>query len=87
MLFGAERERRLAATLAGFGASVLLVAADGEPAPAGVTDLALPAAAELALPVLQILPAQLLVHELAARRGLPVADLRRSQDDTKLEAA
>jgi glucosamine--fructose-6-phosphate aminotransferase (isomerizing) len=86
-VFGSARERRLAATLAGFGAAVVLASADGEPAPSGVHAFALPAVGELALPVLEILPAQLLVHELASRRGLPVADLRRSQDDTKLEAA
>jgi hypothetical protein len=38
----------------------------------------------VAAPILQILPVQLLVDEVAARRGLSIGELRRHQDDTKV---
>ena len=44
----------------------------------------LPSVAPLAAPILQILPAQLLVEHVAGLRGLPIGELRRHQDDTKV---
>ena len=80
VIFGRERERSLAASMASFGARVMLVGdrgADGN----GVT---LPEVPPVAAPILQILPVQLLVDEVAARRGLSIGELRRHQDDTKV---
>jgi fructoselysine-6-P-deglycase FrlB-like protein len=79
-VFGAGRERRLAETLAGYGAPVALI---GAAAP-GVHAFIPPPTGALAAPVLQILPVQLIVMRLAASRGLPIDGLRRQQDDTKL---
>jgi glutamine---fructose-6-phosphate transaminase (isomerizing) len=79
-VFGAGRERRLAETLAGYGAPVALI---GAAAP-GVHAFMPPPTGELAAPVLQILPVQLIVMRLAASRGLAIDGLRRQQDDTKL---
>ncbi len=80
IIFGRERERSLAREMASFGARVALVGDrnDGEP---GVR---LPEVPPIAAPILQILPVQLLVSELAARRGLTIGELRRHQDDTKV---
>ena len=71
VLFGAEREQRLARTLAGYGATVATI---GQGADFLVESD----------PILQILPMQLLVAEVAALRGLPVEALAREQDDTKV---
>jgi glucosamine--fructose-6-phosphate aminotransferase (isomerizing) len=79
-VFGTGRERRLAETLAGYGAPVALIGS----AARGVHAFPLPPTAELAAPVLQILPVQLVVMRLAATRGLAIDGLRRQQDDTKL---
>jgi hypothetical protein len=38
----------------------------------------------VAAPILQILPVQLVVDEVAGRRGLTIGELRRHQDDTKV---
>jgi glucosamine--fructose-6-phosphate aminotransferase (isomerizing) len=73
VLFGAEREQRLARTLAGYGATVATI---GQGADFLVESD----------PILQILPMQLLVAEVAALRGLPVEALAREQDDTKVAA-
>jgi glucosamine--fructose-6-phosphate aminotransferase (isomerizing) len=82
-VFGAGRERRLAQALASYGAAVALVGHEAAPAP-GVRAFPLPQAEPLAMPVLEILPVQLVVLRLAAARGLDIAGLRRRQDDTKL---
>jgi glucosamine--fructose-6-phosphate aminotransferase (isomerizing) len=84
-VFGAGRERRLARTLASYGARVALIGAGDAPV-AGVESFPLPVVAEHAAPVLAILPVQLVVLRLAARRGLAIDGLRRAQDDTKLSA-
>ena len=84
-VFGDGRERGLAAALASYGAAVALVGRGRAP-DARVVAFALPDASPLAAPVLQILPAQLVVLALAAGRGLAVAELRHRQDDTKLIA-
>jgi fructoselysine-6-P-deglycase FrlB-like protein len=84
-VFGDGRERRLAESLASYGAAVALVGTAAPPA-APIVSFGLPRVALLATPLLAILPVQLVVLAMAAARGLPVAGLRRSQDDTKLEA-
>ena len=86
IVFGGERERTLAAELTSYGATALLI---GEAdAVSGATDVAgvftLPAASPTAAPILQILPVQLLAERVAAVRGLPIGELRRSQRDTKV---
>ncbi len=80
VIFGRERERSLAASMASFGARVLLVGDRN----AGVPGVLLPEVPPIAAPILQILPVQLLVDEVAARRGLSIGELRRHQDDTKV---
>jgi glutamine---fructose-6-phosphate transaminase (isomerizing) len=80
VIFGRERERSLAASMASFGARVMLVGDRNAEVP-GVT---LPEVPPIAAPILQILPVQLLVDEVAARRGLSIGELRRHQDDTKV---
>jgi glucosamine--fructose-6-phosphate aminotransferase (isomerizing) len=84
VLFGGEREQSLATELVSFGATVALLSdAPG----GGVSDEAtieLPPVPELAAPILQILPVQLLVDRVAALRGLEIGKLRRQQDDTKV---
>jgi glucosamine--fructose-6-phosphate aminotransferase (isomerizing) len=85
VIFGRERERSLAESMTSFGAQVLLV---GDHAQAGGDGgermLALPEVPAVAAPILQILPVQLLVDEVAGRRGLTIGELRRHQDDTKV---
>jgi glucosamine--fructose-6-phosphate aminotransferase (isomerizing) len=85
IVFGAAREARLAADLRSFGAEVALI---GEPGVVGGDPggLAIAPASELARPILEILPVQLLAERVARRRGLPIGELRRSQDDTKATA-
>jgi glucosamine--fructose-6-phosphate aminotransferase (isomerizing) len=80
VIFGRERERSLAASMASFGARVLLVGDRN----ADVPGVLLPEVPPIAAPILQILPVQLLVNEVAARRGLSIGELRRHQDDTKV---
>ncbi len=86
IVFGGGRERELAATLSGLGACVALIGeAEIVAGEAGVAAVvALPATAPLAAPILQILPVQLLAERVAAIRGLPIGELRRSQPDTKV---
>jgi glucosamine--fructose-6-phosphate aminotransferase (isomerizing) len=85
IVFGAEREARLAADLRSFGAEVVLVGERGVAGgdPGGLT---IPPARALARPILEILPVQLLAERVARRRGLPIGELRRSQGDTKVTA-
>ena len=84
VIFGRGRERALAGEMASYGAQVALVSdqrgADGD----GVTGFELPEVPAVAAPILQILPIQLLVDEVAGRRGLTIGELRRHQDDTKV---
>jgi glucosamine--fructose-6-phosphate aminotransferase (isomerizing) len=80
VIFGRERERSLAESMASFGAHVMLVGDRTADVP-GVT---LPEVSPIAAPILQILPAQLLVDEVATLRGLTIGELRRHQDDTKV---
>jgi glutamine---fructose-6-phosphate transaminase (isomerizing) len=78
IVFGAQREQELAAQLASFGATVALIG----PLPEALIEL--PDVPDLVAPILQILPVQLLVDHVAARRGLEVGTLRRQQHDTKV---
>ncbi len=84
VIFGGEREARMARDVESFGARVAFIT-DGA-SEHGVLDgaLTLPRTRPLTLPVLQILPAQLLVDHVARRRGLEIGELRRHQDDTKV---
>lgn len=86
VVFGRGRERALADAMASFGAQVALIgdtAADATGG-AGVRAFPLPQVPPVAAPILQILPVQLLVDEVADRRGLTIGELRRHQDDTKV---
>jgi glucosamine--fructose-6-phosphate aminotransferase (isomerizing) len=80
VVFGRERERSLAESMASFGAEVLLVGDRNDDVPG----VALPEVPPIAAPILQILPVQLLVDEVADQRGLTIGELRRHQDDTKV---
>ncbi len=84
---GRARELALAHEMASFGAQVALVSDHGpavDGAGAGVTVFVVPTVPAVAAPILQILPVQLLVDEVAGRRGLTIGELRRHQDDTKV---
>jgi glucosamine--fructose-6-phosphate aminotransferase (isomerizing) len=81
VVFGRTRERALAAAMASFGAQVALVSDHGGE---GLAGFELPEVPPVAAAILQILPVQLLVDEVASRRGLTIGDLRRHQDDTKV---
>jgi glucosamine--fructose-6-phosphate aminotransferase (isomerizing) len=84
VIFGRARERALAREMASFGAQVALISDQGGAGGDGVTLLELPEVQAVAAPILQVLPVQLLVDEVAARRGLTIGELRRHQDDTKV---
>ncbi len=84
IVFGREREHGLAAALASFGAEVALLTDTRVDDAAGATVLDLPTVADLAAPILQILPIQLLADHVARLRGLEIGRLRRHQHDTKV---
>jgi fructoselysine-6-P-deglycase FrlB-like protein len=84
IVFGREREHVLAHSLAGYGAVTLLITDRLAADPSGATVIKLPEVAPLAAPILQIMPVQLLVERVAARRGLAIGPLTRQQDDTKV---
>jgi glutamine---fructose-6-phosphate transaminase (isomerizing) len=85
VIFGRGRERALAGEMASHGARVVLVSDQSAVAGGnGVSVLELPEAPAVAAPILQILPVQLLVDEVAGQRGLTIGELRRHQDDTKV---
>jgi glucosamine--fructose-6-phosphate aminotransferase (isomerizing) len=82
VVFGGEREHGLAHELASFGATVALIT---DRAGSGLdATIQLPHAPDLAAPILQILPIQLLIDHVAPLRGLEVGALRRQQHDTKV---
>ncbi|CAM5415395.1 SIS domain-containing protein OS=Streptomyces alboniger OX=132473 GN=CP975_23865 PE=4 SV=1 [Streptomyces alboniger] len=86
VLFGQDREIRLARYLAGRGVpTVLITPAVVAPEP-GLTVLTVPTDAAVSAAVLEILPAQLLAGELAAARGLGIDGFIHHQDDTKIES-
>ncbi|HET6211471.1 MAG TPA: hypothetical protein VFE14_01225 [Micromonosporaceae bacterium] len=85
LVFGAGRHMALAAELAGYGATVILVTDEPGKLPraTNLVPLRLPALPGLAGCVLDIVPVQLAVAELAARRGTPIG-LLHMPADTKL---
>src|SRR5207248_7077047 len=83
LVFGAGTEAQLAAELAGWGASVVLVtSADEPPATPGLTVVRVPALPGLAATVLDILPVQTAAAALAERNGWTIA-LHHMPADTK----
>ncbi|MGO9972508.1 MAG: SIS domain-containing protein [Solirubrobacteraceae bacterium] len=83
LLFGDERELSLSRALVGYGATVAVVTATPGAESPGADLFLIPEVSDLATPILEILPVQLLVDHLARAKGLPADGLRRSQDDTK----
>jgi glutamine---fructose-6-phosphate transaminase (isomerizing) len=84
LLFGAERELELGASLAGWGARVCVITSAARSAPpAGMQVVATAAVPELAAPILEIAPVQLAVADAGAALGLPLGELERQQSDTK----
>jgi glucosamine 6-phosphate synthetase-like amidotransferase/phosphosugar isomerase protein len=49
-----------------------------------VNSIGIPRVADLAAPILEILPVQLLADQIAHLRGLEIGKLRRQQADTKV---
>ncbi|HEY2770566.1 MAG TPA: SIS domain-containing protein [Solirubrobacteraceae bacterium] len=84
VVFGGERERDLAAELVSFGAPVALISDRAGAAASRAATVQLPRITELAAPILQILPVQLLIDRLAEARGIAIGDLHRRQHDTKV---
>jgi glucosamine--fructose-6-phosphate aminotransferase (isomerizing) len=84
VVFGRQREHDLAAELATYGASVALLTDAPAGDPPGVGVIELPRVPDLAAPILQIMPVQLLVDHVARLRGLTIGKLRRHQHDTKV---
>jgi glutamine---fructose-6-phosphate transaminase (isomerizing) len=85
VVFGGERERDLAAELVSFGAAVALISDRAGAAGSGAATVQLPPVPELAAPILQIIPVQLLIERLAEMRGITIGDLHRQQHDTKVD--
>jgi fructoselysine-6-P-deglycase FrlB-like protein len=86
LIFGDDREVRLAQDVSSLGCPTLLVTTREVEAGGGLHVLRLPRVSPLAAAVLQILPVQLLAWRLASGRGLAVDGFRYQQDDTKLAA-
>ena len=86
LLFGGARELELAGALSGYGAAASVVTAEQGQAPFGAHVIRIAEVAELAAPILQIIPVQLAVGAAAAALGLPVQELTRQQPDTKVAA-
>lgn len=84
VVFGRERELELAAELESFGASVMLITDERSAAPPGVHAIEIHRVSDLAAPILQILPVQLLIDDVARVRGREIGKLRRPQLDTKV---
>ena len=90
LIIGGAREARLAASLAGTGARILLITAldDAQTAAAravGVTVFRVPRGDDAALGLLGILPLQTISGALAEAAGLPDGEFRFHQDDTKVD--
>lgn len=84
VLFGSGREVRLARDLASYGTAVLLITtASVEPAE-NLLVLSIPKLPNMLLPVLEILPMQLITHRMAQAQGLAADGFRNRQEDTKL---
>ncbi|KGM35398.1 SIS domain-containing protein [Inquilinus limosus] len=84
ILFGDGREVTLARDLAGFGIPSVLITTRGDVTDA--TNLVVIRVPGTGLPgaILQAIPAQLLIADLAEAAGLPVCNFRYRQTDTKL---
>jgi glucosamine--fructose-6-phosphate aminotransferase (isomerizing) len=83
LIFGAEREHRLAEDLAEYGSSVVLVTPGAGPAHPRLCVITVPALPGLAGCLTDIVPVQLIAAGLADRAGVPIS-LRYMPDDTKL---
>lgn len=86
LVLGDGREVSLACSLARFGCDVLLVTTAEVAPERGLTVLRVPRLPPMALPLVEILPIQLLTWYLARHRGLDVTGFRHHQDDTKLSS-
>jgi glucosamine--fructose-6-phosphate aminotransferase (isomerizing) len=85
VVFGGEREHELASQLVSFGAAVALISDRAAAGSSGPATIQLPPVPELAAPILQILPVQLLIHRVAQTRGITIGELHRQQHDTKVD--
>lgn len=85
VVFGSGREIRLARDLASYGTAVLLVTTEEVKGAENLLVFKVPEAEPVLLPILEILPVQLLTHRLAQAKGIPADGFRYEQDDTKLE--
>jgi glutamine---fructose-6-phosphate transaminase (isomerizing) len=84
LLFGSGRELDLASSLRSYGASVALITHQLGAGEDRAEVLAVPTAHELAAPILEILPVQLMAAHMASARGTAIGELRRQQRDTKV---
>ncbi|WP_273847460.1 SIS domain-containing protein [Rubrobacter calidifluminis] len=87
VIFGSGREVRLAEDLASYGATVLLVTTSQAHERENLRVVHLPQIEDTLLPVLEILPVQLLAYYMARARGLQADGFRHHQPDTKLAQA
>jgi glutamine---fructose-6-phosphate transaminase (isomerizing) len=85
VLFGSGREVQLAADLASYGASVLLITRASVPSTRNLRVFRIPEVPDVLTPILEMLPVQLLTHRMAGSRGLAADGFRHEQEDTKLE--
>ncbi|MGH3217470.1 MAG: SIS domain-containing protein, partial [Streptosporangiaceae bacterium] len=84
ILLGGAREGRLATSLAGQGATAILVTTEAVPERDGLFVFPLPRAGDSLQPVLDILPLQMIALALADELGVPTEEFRHDQDDTKV---
>ncbi len=86
LIIGGTREARLATSLAGTGAEIVLITALEDVAPApGLQVFRVPAVDDAVLATLGILPLQTISGALADAAGLPDGEFRFHQDDTKVD--
>ena len=85
VLFGSGREVQLAADLASYGASVLLITRASMLSTRNLSVFRIPEVPDAITPILEMLPVQLLIHRMAGSRGLAAEGFRHEQEDTKLE--
>ena len=85
VLFGSGREVQLAADLASYGASVLLITRASMPSTRNLRVFRIPEVPDAITPILEMLAVQLLTHRMAGSRGLAADGFRHEQEDTKLE--
>ncbi len=94
LIIGGAREARLAASLAGTGAQILLITDLGDAAltaaglgaaTPGLTVFQVPGGDDATLATLGILPLQTISGALAEAAGLPDGEFRFHQDDTKVD--